>query len=412
MAQRLTWLKRMGLLALSAGLTIGGIVSVVLTAGFSSPLLLYAVAGGLHSLRQTIRKEAVVDECDVEKWLMSTGVGYLLAFLPGGAAIATAVLQTAAISVAELTAIRMAISAGCAIVSSLGTDAKKKRFIDGEKITMKQALGHAACQCAAAAAATLAGGAVAKAMLKHSADTTPSTADLESIVNETGEKASSQPAKLQQAVGEVGVKSSTMPTNLTGAVDEIGMHDQSVTEQAKRLFQRIPAQLTKAVTRAAIEKVGEFAEKHSNDSHFLDKITSLSNQVAIHKAIEVLVTSKKISSEDDNLVGLEPSETMVKPHGIFKHQNETKFEVLKYISDVWWYNRLSKMVVNYILNGRRRSKEAREITSRLKSVPLQRVLKYISRYGGLPGVLFSSMIALKDAGASLISHTYSTTQHQ
>ena len=125
-AQRLTWLKRMGLLALSAGITIGGIVSIVLTAGFSSPLVLCAVAGGLHSLRQTVRKEAVVDGCDVEKWLMSTGVGYLLAFLPGGAAIATAVLQTAAISVAELTAIRMAISAGCAIVSSLGTDAKKK----------------------------------------------------------------------------------------------------------------------------------------------------------------------------------------------------------------------------------------------------------------------------------------------
>ena len=35
-AQRLTWLKRMGLLALSAGLTIGGIVSVVLTAGFTA----------------------------------------------------------------------------------------------------------------------------------------------------------------------------------------------------------------------------------------------------------------------------------------------------------------------------------------------------------------------------------------
>ena len=224
---------------------------------------------------------------------------------------------------------------------------------------MKQALGHAACQCAAAVAATLAAGAVAKAMLKHSADTTPSTADLESLVNETGEKASSQPAKLQQAVGEVGVKSSTMSTNLTGAVDEIGIHDQSVTEQAKRLFQRIPAQLTKAFPRAAIEKVGEFAEKHSNDSQFPDKITSLPNQVAIHKAIEILVTSKKISSEDDNLVGLEPSETMVKPHGIFKHQNETKFEVLKYISDVWWYNRLSEMVVNYILNGRRRLKEAR-----------------------------------------------------
>ena len=354
-AQRLTWLKRMGLLALSAGLTIGGIVSVVLTAGFSSPFLLCAVAGGLYSLRQTISKEAVVDGCDVGKWLMSTGVGYLLAFLPGGAAIATAVLETAAISVAELTAIRMAISAGCAIVSSLGTDAKK-RFIDGEKITVKQALGHAACQCAAAVAATLAGGAVAKAMLKHSADTTPSTADLERAVQETGERASSHPAKLQQAVGEVGVKSSTMPTNPTGAVNEIGMHDPSVTEQAKRLFQRISAPLTEAVTRAAIEKVGEFAEKHSNDFQFPDKMTSLPNQVEIQKAVEVLVTWKKISSEDNDLVGLESSEKLV----------ETKQGVLKYISNGWWYNGLSKMVVSYILNGSRCLEEVRGNGKRIK----------------------------------------------
>ena len=260
---------------------------------------------------------------------------------------------------AELTAIRMAISAGCAILSSLGTDAKK-RFIDGEKITVKQALGHAACQCAAAVAATLAGGAVAKAMLKHSSDATPSTADLESLVQETGERASSHPAKLQQAVGEVGVKSSTTPTNLTGAVNEIGMHDPSVTEQAKRLFQSIPAPLAKAVTRAANEKVGEFAEKHSNDSQFPDEITSPPDQVAIQKAVEVLVASKKISSEDNNLVGLEKSEKLIETHGIiFKGQNKTKQGVLRYRSDGWWYNGLSKMVVSYILNGSRRLEEVR-----------------------------------------------------
>ena len=68
----------------------------------------------------------------------------------------------------------MPFLARCAILSSLGTDAKK-RFIDGEKITVEQAVSHAACQCAAAVAATLAGGAVAKAMFKHSADTRQST---------------------------------------------------------------------------------------------------------------------------------------------------------------------------------------------------------------------------------------------
>ena len=74
-AQRLAWIKRMGLLALSAGLTIAGIVGVVLTAGFSSPWLVTSIVGGLHSLRQTISKEAIADKCDVKKWLMKTGIG-------------------------------------------------------------------------------------------------------------------------------------------------------------------------------------------------------------------------------------------------------------------------------------------------------------------------------------------------
>ena len=41
---------------------------------------------------------------------MSTGVGYLLAFLPGEAAIGAALLETAAFTVNELTGIRIAIS--------------------------------------------------------------------------------------------------------------------------------------------------------------------------------------------------------------------------------------------------------------------------------------------------------------
>ncbi|CAH3020252.1 unnamed protein product [Porites evermanni] len=229
MAQRLAWLKRMGLLALSAGLAVGGIVSVVLTAGFTSPLFLCTIAGGIHSLRECISKEAVVDGCDVGKWLMSTGVGYLLAFLPGGAAIGAALLESAALSVAELTGIRIAISAGCAIVSSLGTDAKK-RFIDGEKITVKQALGHAACKCAAAVAATLAGGAVAKAM-RHSTQTTSKAANFVQEVKYTGEKASPLPAtNLQPAIETTSysVKSSIITSNLEGATDEIG--EQSPSE--------------------------------------------------------------------------------------------------------------------------------------------------------------------------------------
>lgn len=153
------------------------------------------------------------------------------------------------------------------------------------------------------------------------------------------------------------------------------MHDPSVTEQAKRLFQRIPAPLTKAVTRAAIEKVGEFAEKHSKDSQFPDKVTSLPDQVAIQKAVEVLVASKKISSEDNNLVGLEKSEKLVETHGIFKRQKKTKQGVLRNRSNGWWYNGLSKMVVSYILNGSRRSEEVRGNYKQIKIPPLAKSIE-------------------------------------
>ena len=161
-AQRLAWMKRMGLLALSAGLTIGGIVTIVLTAGLSSPLSQCAVKGGFDSLRETISKEAVLDGRDVQKHLISTGAGYLLAFLPGGAAIGASLVQSAALSASEFLGIRIAIATGCATVKSLRIDAKS--FMDVGKITAKQAFCHAACHCTAAVAAILTEHAIPKDM--------------------------------------------------------------------------------------------------------------------------------------------------------------------------------------------------------------------------------------------------------
>jgi len=102
----------------------------------------------VNAIAQTISKEAVVDGCDVKKWLTVSGVnvGYFLAFLPGGAAIGVAILESSALTVAELIGIRPAIAAGCGLVSSLTSDAKKK-FLDGENISLKKALGHAGSGC-------------------------------------------------------------------------------------------------------------------------------------------------------------------------------------------------------------------------------------------------------------------------
>ena len=349
-AQRLAWLKRMGLLALSAGLAVGGIVSVVLTAGVTSPLFVSTIAKGIGSLRKCISKEAVVDGCDVRKWLLSTGVKYLLAFLPDEAcAVIGAALKSAALSVAELTGIRIAISAGCAIVSSLGTDAKT-RFIDGENIS----LGHAACKCAAAVAATLAGGAVAKAM-RHSTQTT-------SI---TGEKASALPAtNLQPTIETTGVKSSLITSNLVGAADEIGEQSPSVTEQAKRLLKHTPvAPLIKGVTKAMITQAGEFAEKHLGDAdEFQETISSLPlYEVLIEKALELSDNLENLSSEGEDIpVGSECTREAVDTRGPKKYKNlKTESGIFKYISKGWWYNGSSKMVVSYLLYGQRFTREVR-----------------------------------------------------
>ena len=108
----------------------------------------------------------------------------------------------------------------------------RKKFIDGEKITVKQALGHAACQCAAAVPATLAGGAVAKAM-RRSTETTSKAATFEQVVKDTGEKASPLPAtNLQPAIETTSVKYSIITSSHVGAADEIGEQSLSVTEQA------------------------------------------------------------------------------------------------------------------------------------------------------------------------------------
>ena len=294
-AQRLSWMKRMGLLGLSVGLTLGGILSVVLTAGFSTPFLAGAVVGGLNALGQAISREAVVDGCDVKKWLMATGVGYFLAFLPGGAAIGVALLESTALTVGELIGIRTAIAAGCGAISSLGSDAKK-RFIEGENVTLKQALGHAACQSAAWAAAALAGSAAAKAMVAGSQTTTAA-------------------ANLEEAFGE---------------------QVSPLSDQAKHMARDILCPLAKNATKVVLDKAAEFVEKLLDDSvenlsrkeHHIDKQDCTQDMASAHHAL--------VSALADT--------------------NEPIAGNVRYISKGLWF---SKMVVSYFQNGEEITKQVR-----------------------------------------------------
>ena len=165
MEQRLAWIKRMFLLALTVGITVSGILAVVLTAGFSSPFMVPVACGGVRALASIMSREAVLDGCSVKKWLLSTGIEYLIAFIPGGAAIGLAALEGITISAAEVIGIRTAVASDSSMVAALVEDAKKK-FVDGKDVTFKQARGHGIFQGAVGAGACLLGGAVSKGLQK------------------------------------------------------------------------------------------------------------------------------------------------------------------------------------------------------------------------------------------------------
>ena len=196
MEQRLAWLKRMGLLALSVVFTIGGIVGVVLTAGFSSPWFVSSVIGGLHSLQQSISKEAIADGCDVKKWLMKTGIGYLLAVMPGGAAIGVALLESTALKVGEFLVCRAGTGALVGAVPSLISDASKK-FVDGQDVTWSKAMRNAAVAATAGAVAEVTGLAVNRAMAKYKASSVSAT-----VKGAIGDPACSQPSEVKRLIQE------------------------------------------------------------------------------------------------------------------------------------------------------------------------------------------------------------------
>lgn len=223
MEQRLAWLKRMGLLALSVGLTIGGIVGVVLTAGFSSPWFVTSIVGGLYSLQQSISKEAIADGCDVKGWLMKTGIGYLLAVMPGGAAIGVALLESTALKVGEFLVCRAAIGALGGAVSSLISDASKK-FVDGQDVTWTKVVSHAAVAATAGAVAGVTGLTVTRAM--------------------AGNKAAAVSSTLGEAIGD----------------------QASQPSEVRRLAQQSASPLAATSAKVVIEKAADVTEKHLEDS--------------------------------------------------------------------------------------------------------------------------------------------------
>ena len=243
--QKKTYEKRMKMFALSLGITIGGIVLTAVTAGLAAPAVVTVggvlgsamIGAGLQSLQHTVNEKSVAtEECDITKWLVKDGIGFVLGAVIGLAAVGiTAGVAGLGKSAMESTAVKMGqyikIGAGTGAaggaVSSVASDAGRK-FVDGEEVTLKQAVCHVALSAFIGAVAGTAGGAITKAFV--SGETSATTANIKVEVGE------------QIAI-------------LTGA-----------RRLVKVLVKNIPRALTKSGTEAVMQTASQFVVERLDDS--------------------------------------------------------------------------------------------------------------------------------------------------
>ena len=225
--------------ALSLGIMIGGgIAATVGTAGLAAPAAVATgavfgggmIGAGLQSLQHTVSRKSVVDECDKKQWLIKAGIGFVGGAATGGAAagitagvagLGAAATESAALTMGQFVGIGAGSGAVGGVAQSLATDAGRK-FADGENVTWKQVLGHAALGAAVGAAAGAAGGAVTKSVV--------------------GIEASAASANIQGEIGE--------QVAITGA-RRLGII----------LAQKIPRALTENGTEAVMGTVAQFTEE-------------------------------------------------------------------------------------------------------------------------------------------------------
>ena len=277
--QKKTYEKRMIMFALSLGIAIGGIVLTAVTAGLAAPAVVTVggvlgsamIGAGLQSLQHTVNEKSVVtEECDTTKWLVKDGIGFVLGAVIGLAAVGiTAGVAGLGKSAMESTAVKMGqyikIGAGTGAaggaVSSVASDAGRK-FVDGEEVTLKQAVCHVALSAFIGAVAGTAGGAITKAFV--SGETSATTANIKVEVGE------------QIAI-------------LTGA-----------RRLVKVLAKNIPQALTKSGTEAVMQTASQFVEERLDDSvenqslgQHLVKGTRKTPKVGVRESVTGLLSEAK-----------------------------------------------------------------------------------------------------------------------
>lgn len=242
--QKKSYKHRLILFAVSLGITAVGIGVTIGTAGLAAPVAV-AVGGvfgggslgaGLQSLQHTVSRKSVVDGFDNKQWLKKAGIGFVGGVATAGAAVGitaavaglgSAAMESASLTIGQYVGIGATSGAVGGAATSLATDAGRK-FGDGENVTWKQALAHAAVGAAVGTAAGAAGGAVTKSVF--------------------------------------GIETSTASANLRGEIGEQVAILTGARRLGRILSQRIPRVLTENGMEAVMGSVAQLTEERLDDS--------------------------------------------------------------------------------------------------------------------------------------------------
>ena len=364
--QNIAYWCRIGLMAASLGLAVGGVILTALTVGAAAPAAVVCGAifggglagAGIQSGMHTITKDSVVNGCDAKSWALKAGIGFMGGAVTGGAAVGitagvvglgSAALESGAVTFGQYAGFGAASGASGGLASSLASDAGRK-FVNGEEVTLKEFLGHAVIGAGIGAVAGALGGLATKGIVNH--QTTAGSAALEGEVVE-------QAAILTGARG-VGCRATQALTReltecgaevLMGTTAQIveerfddSVENQHPMEHAKNVAKKVGQGIAKSLGSAAGALVPGKNSKQEDGNNWSNSKGSRS-----YEPITRTNERREQNSQTYDATSYVPEEVDDECHVTSeKAAQEPKKATFKYISSGAWF---SRMIVTFFFHG-------------------------------------------------------------
>ena len=357
---------RIGLIAASFGLAVGGVILTVLTAGAAAPatVVLGAIFGGgltgagFQSGMHAISKDSVVNGCDAKSWALKAGIGFMGGAVTGGAAvgvtagvvgIGSAALESGAVTFGQYAGIGAASGTSGGVASSLASDAGRK-FVDGEDVTWKECLGHAVIGAGIGAAAGALGGLATKEIVNR--QSTAGSAALEGEVVEqtailTGAKRVGYRVAqtLTRELTEYGTEAlMEPPVQMVEERFDDSVENQHPMEHAKNVAKKVGQGVAKSLGYAACTLVPEENSKQKDRNNWRNSKGSRS-----YEPMTRTNERREQNSQTYDAASYVPEKVDDECHVTSEEEaQEPKKATFKYISSGAW---ISRIIVTFFFHG-------------------------------------------------------------